>query len=249
VVGFSDDPRVASPHVPRYPERSLANQLHPAHWLPSAFFDTGSEDHALWSILSFKTWITVFKPHVHTESGTVFGGPLGVRNLVFAASRMHQNIDFAMQHESPPWDISHLIRGPRRVWSDNDARRELDSCVAALCTDIARSRTILQVTYQERLLAWRTAIVHSAENLTGLATLNQTEIGVSATSGIPKTPDLIREMYEEIGAEIQEDPDIQEEVSPLAAVRGGEGLVPFSGNNRVASHLNAQSEPGNLTGM
>jgi hypothetical protein len=113
------------------------------------FSDTGSESHAFWSILLFKTWITVYKPHVHAKSGTVFGGPLGVRSLVFAVSCMHQNIEFAKQDKSPPQDIIQLVQGLRRVWSASDLCRELDSCVVALCTDIARSQTILQVTYLE----------------------------------------------------------------------------------------------------
>jgi hypothetical protein len=227
----------------------LANQLHPARWLPAAFFDTGSDNHALWSIHSFKTWITVYKPHVHAESGTVFGGPLGIRNLVFAASRMHQNIDFARQHESPPRDISHLIRGPRRVWSDNDTRRELDSCIAILRTDIARSRTILQVTYQERLLTWRAAIIDSAEKLIGLPGPKQTEIGVSATSGIPKTPDLIREMYEEIVANLQEETDIQGEQSRVSQTRVNDRLVPLSAHTRARGESITYSASGNITGM
>jgi hypothetical protein len=77
------------------------------------FFDLGSEEHALWSVLTFKTWVTVYKPHVHAESGTVFSRPLGICNLIFAASQMHQNIDFAKQHKSPPWDLLQVIQGPR----------------------------------------------------------------------------------------------------------------------------------------
>jgi hypothetical protein len=233
--------------VPTYPERSLANRLHPARWLPAAFFDRGSENHAFWSILSFKTWITVYKPHIHAQSGTVFGGPLGVRNLIFAVSQMHQNVDFAKQHESPPPDILQVIRGPRRVWSDSDARRELDSCVAALRTDIARSRTILQVTHPERLLAWRTAIIQAAENPTSLGRANQTETGVAATSGVPKTGSLIREMYEEIVADVQDDTDVEEEVSRVVEMRVRDRVAP-SGNSRMR-RTNPYTEPGNLTGM
>jgi hypothetical protein len=227
----------------------LANALHPAHWLPTAFFDTGSEEHAFWSILSFKTWITVYKPHVHAASGTVFGGPLGVRNLVFALSRMHQNLDFAKRHESPPRDILLLIRGPRRVWSESDARRELDSCVAALRTDIARTCTILQVTYEEQLLAWCAAIIHSAENLTGLATANQTEIGISATSGVPTTAHLIRAMYQEIATDLQEDSNIEEGASHPVTLRVGNIVSPPAGSTRVGGPPNVLSDPGNGTGM
>jgi hypothetical protein len=248
-VGFSDDPRVANPHVPRYPERSLTNQLQPARWLPAHFFDPGSEEHALWSVLTFKTWVTIYKPHVHAESGTVFGGPLGVRNLIFAASRMHQNIDFAKQHESPPRDLLQVIRGPRRTWSDRDARRELDSCVAALRTDIARSRTILQVTYQERLLAWRAAIIHSAENASNVVTANQTEIGVNATSGIPKTAHLILEMYEEIVSNAHEGSDQEEGVSRVVPLRVAENVAPRSGPSRIRSETNSSGNLGNETGM
>jgi hypothetical protein len=247
-VGFSDDPRVANPHVPRFPECSLANQLQPARWLPAEFFDTGSEDHAPWSVLSFKTWITVYKPHVHAESGTVYGGPLGVRNLVFAASQMHQNIDFATQHQSPPRDILQLIQGPRRIWSDRDTRRELDSCVAALRTDIARSRTILQVTYQQRLLAWRAAIIHSAENTTGPVPRNQMEISVTTTSGVPKTTSLIMEMYEELVGDLQDDTDGQEDISRIVPICMEESVTPPLGNNRLRSDRYRSAELGNETG-
>jgi hypothetical protein len=187
--------------------------------------------------------------HGSPFTGTVFGGPLGVRNLVFAVSRMHQNIDFAKQHESLPRDILQLIRGPRRVWSENAARRALDSCVAALHTDIARSRTLLQITYQERLLAWRAAIIDSAENLNSQAKAHQTEIGVSATSGVLKTASLIKEMYEEIVANLQEDTDIQEEISQLIALRVGDRVAPPSGSRRIGGATNASSDDGNITGM
>jgi hypothetical protein len=178
----------------------------------------------------------------------VFGGPLGVRNLVFVVSRMHQNIELAKQHESPPADIIQLVRGPRRVWSASDAHQELDSCIAALRTDIARSRTILQVTYPDRLLAWRTAIFHSAEKLTGLERASQSEIGVTATSGIPRTANLIKEMYEEIVADLHEESHVQETVSRLVDLRVDDrGALPV--DDRLGSRTNTHNEPGNLSGM
>jgi hypothetical protein len=234
--------------VPSYPERSLTNRLDPAGWLPAAFFDTGSDNHAFWSILSFKTWSTIYKPHVHAQSGTVFSGPLGIHNLIFAVSQMHQNIDFTKQHESPPLDITQLIRGPRRVWSDSNARHVLDSCIAALCTDIARSRMILQVTHAERLLGWCMAIIQAAENLSGLERANQTEIGVAATSGVPKTTSLIKEMYEEIMADLQDETDVQEEISHLVE-RCIRDRVASARHGRIRSRMNPDSELGDLTGM
>jgi hypothetical protein len=119
--------------------------------------------------------------------------------------------------------------------------RELDSCVAALCTDIAQSHTILQVTDQEQLLAWPTAIIHSAENATNIVTVNQMEISINATSGIPKTAHLISEMYEES--------DQEEGVSCVVTLHVAGNVAPRLGPSQIQSKMNSWGDLGNETGM
>jgi hypothetical protein len=95
---------------------------------------------------------------------------------------------------------------------------------------------------------WCTAIIHSAEKLTGADWVSQSEIGVTAMSGIPKTADLIQEMYDEIRADLQEEINAQEEISQLSDLHMNDSVAP-SGNSHLGRRTNTHSEPGNLTGM
>jgi hypothetical protein len=67
-------------------------------------------------------------------------------------------------------------------------------------------------------------------------------------SGIPKTADLIQEMYDEIRADLQEEINAQEEISQLSDLHVNDSVAP-SGNSHLGRRTNTHSEPGNLTGM
>jgi hypothetical protein len=106
-------------------QKSLAKRLQPAEWLLRAFFDCLDDHHTEWSLTSFLSWLTITRLHVHRATETVYGGPLGVRVLAFALSRMVQNMDFAHSGVQVPNDIIGVIRGPRRNWSAEHAEHEV----------------------------------------------------------------------------------------------------------------------------
>jgi hypothetical protein len=147
-VGFSDNETSANLHVPTSKVQSLAKQLQPAQWLPCPFFDNYHEQHAKWSLTTFLAWITNTHPHVHLGSGTVFGGPLGVRVLAFALSRILQNIQYMRSIQECPRDILEVIKGPRQTWAEHHAKHLVKQCIEVLLWDVLKSHTILQVTYQ-----------------------------------------------------------------------------------------------------
>jgi hypothetical protein len=147
-VGFSDHEATSNPHVPTSKIRSLAKHLEPAQWLPCPFFDSYHEQHVKWSLTTFLAWITSTRPHIHSTSGTVYGGPLGVRVLVFALSRILQNVEYVQGNQQCPRDVLEVIKGPRQTWAEDLARHLVKQCIEVLIRDITKSRTILQVTYQ-----------------------------------------------------------------------------------------------------
>jgi hypothetical protein len=64
----------------------------PSRWLPTAFFEAGNNENAEWRVSSLYGWLSVERPYVHGESKTTYGGPLGIRLLVFTFSTISQNL-------------------------------------------------------------------------------------------------------------------------------------------------------------
>jgi hypothetical protein len=131
-VGFSDHEATSNPHVPTSNNRSLAKHLEPAQWLPRPFFDSDHEQHAKWSLTTFLAWITSTWPHIHLASGTVYGGPLGVRVLAFALSRILQNVQYAQGNQQCPRDVLEVIKGPRQTWAEDLAKHLVKQCIEVL---------------------------------------------------------------------------------------------------------------------
>jgi hypothetical protein len=197
-----------SPHVPLQGEPSLSNNLNPAQWLPEAFFDSYVEDHTTWSISSFHLWITQPKPHIHPSSGTVYGGPRGVRCLLFALSSIAQCLDRLQLKSNVPREILRITNNPDRGWSHRHANHTLSACVEVLRRQIVQSRTILGATYDDRAKCWQDEVGKRYLQMSRERTsqrnrshVNVMDTGVGATSGVPQDWRTIREMYEEIKAQ------------------------------------------------
>lgn len=180
---------------------SLARSLTPADWLPEPFFDVLHRDHRTWSLLSFKEWLTSQRPHIHRPSLSVYGGPLGVRNLVFALSRISQNIANVDDRVELPTFIGNCLHRAGGRWNGSAARRTFDECVTILYADIRRSNDALRVTIEERSAAWEWAIeeVGTTELAEG-ETRDDRESGITATCGVPKSYRSIRSMLMSIYA-------------------------------------------------
>jgi hypothetical protein len=197
-----------SPHVLLQGEPSLSGNLNPAQWLLLAFFDSYAEDHTTWSISSFHLWITQPKLHIHPASRTVYGGPQGVRCLVFTLSRIAQCLDRLQLKTNVPCEILHLTSNPDCGWSQRHVNHTLSACVEALRQQIAQSRTVLGATFDDRAKCWQNEVgkrhlqmsrEHMSQRNWNL--VNVMDTGVGATSGVPQDWCTIREMYEEIKAQ------------------------------------------------
>jgi hypothetical protein len=116
--------------------KSLAKWLQPAEWLPWAFFDHLDDHHMEWSLTSFLSWLTITWPHVHQPTGTVFGGPLGVRVLAFAMSWILQDMSLAHSGQQVPTDIIGVIKGPWQNWSAEHAEHKVAQCIEVLSRDV-----------------------------------------------------------------------------------------------------------------
>ncbi|KAG8709381.1 hypothetical protein FRC08_018373 [Ceratobasidium sp. 394] len=188
--GFLNGNHKDNAHVPYGDEPSLGDQLQPARWLGSAFFNLQSPNHSLWSVDTFKTWIEQKKPHIHLESGTVFGGPLGARVLVFACSRILQNLDCTRMKRPTPREISGYltVEGLRGI------EKSVTEVIARVRSDIAHSRAILKSSLEERRVAWAREVLTRVAQLGPDSDEDYSLIGVTATSGVPATARLLRVM-------------------------------------------------------
>lgn len=143
---FSDDTNFTNIHVPGSKEQSLSGRLQPAEWLPIAFFDSMKTSHTSWSISTFHMWVTQFCPHVHKESATVYGGLLSVRTIAFALSCICQNMSCMASESNIPLTIQQVVLGPKQTWSSAQMSHLVNDCISSLFKDVAKSRSILQVT-------------------------------------------------------------------------------------------------------
>lgn len=229
-TGLSDGETPPSPHIPQKGQRSLSGALEPAEWLPVAFFDSSSADHRSWSMAALHQLITGSRPHIDRESKTVYGGPLGVRTVAFALSRIAQNLGRLARGEDVPRAIARVAKGPNRIWSQAEAARLSSECVAALRRDIAKSRGVLELSYKQRASQWEEMIRLATEQHLQRGTVQQRGIkhdkGPSATSGVPEGIHLLLDMHEALAEKGKEalDGDHEEEASILVAERQEETL-------------------------
>ncbi|KAF8592929.1 hypothetical protein BDV93DRAFT_516972 [Ceratobasidium sp. AG-I] len=145
-------------HVPDASQPSLAQHLNPASLLPLSFFDHSSPDSSQWSISVLQQWIEVQKPHIDISSNTAFGGPYGTRVLVFALSRLLQNISRIDSGARIPDAIRRHTRGHSARWSSSSALIKVRLCITTVLRDVIRSTSILSLSFNERSAAWETAI-------------------------------------------------------------------------------------------
>ncbi|KAG8795078.1 hypothetical protein FRC12_018121 [Ceratobasidium sp. 428] len=91
-----DQSETPNPHLSESEDIVDFAELTPALWLDAAFFDPDMEGHADWSVETLSECVIKTCAHIHQESGTVSGGPMGVCVPIFAVSRVLQNLERAM---------------------------------------------------------------------------------------------------------------------------------------------------------
>lgn len=170
-------------------------------------------------------FITGDRPHIDKGSATVYGGPLGVRTIAFALSRVAQNLERLSRGEDVPRPIARVAKGPNRIWSHTETTQLTNSCIAALRRDIAKSRGVLELSYKQRASQWEEMVRLVTEQHLQRGTAQQGGIkhdrGPSATSGVPESIHLLLDMHEALAERSREaiDADHEEEASILIAER------------------------------
>lgn len=223
-TGLSDDTDLSSPHIPVKGQPSLTGALQPAEWLPLAFYDPAHTQHNDWAMGNLHHWITKVRPHVDPATSTVLAGPLGVRMLAFALSRVLQNLTRLSRGDDVPRSILKFTRGPNRTWSHSETLRLVNKCIDTLRQDIAKSRNILGISYPNRSSKWEEMVRMAAEQHLQRGTAkrgNKGDRGPSATSGVPNGIELLLDMLDALSERSQEriEMDPEQEASIILAER------------------------------
>jgi hypothetical protein len=201
----------------------------PAQLLPVAFFNSRVRGSEQWALTTLLTWITTTRPHIDVETGTALGGPLGVRCIVFAISRILQNITIVQGDANIPDQIGWLTRGDNSTWSPSLALHQVLACIESLCEQLQVSCAVLTTTFEVRAQAWEEEVErrwqawHNDKDM--LTTANITR-GINATSGVPHNIEALGAIRRRIQRRVIELPEIDEtaEASTLMMASDDSGL-------------------------
>ncbi|KAG8708798.1 hypothetical protein FRC08_018703 [Ceratobasidium sp. 394] len=198
VDGICDSAELANPHIPPSTGRSITRLIFPLTGLPVAFFDQKHKDHAIWSLTALKTLLERERPHINKATGTVYGGPRGVRCFVFALSRVKRCVDEAREGQNVQPGLRSVLYGKKASWSADACDELVSKMIAQLRLDLAASRIILQKTVGTRAKAWEESIQQRLKHLKsqGHSYTSERDSGISATSGIPNGWDLLCDMVD-----------------------------------------------------
>lgn len=83
----------------------------------------------------------------------MFGGPHGVRQIVFALCRVGHSLDRVEERASCPAEIRRVIGRPQ--WDSDRLEAQLGNCINELRRQVAQSSSVLQLTFSDRAQAWK----------------------------------------------------------------------------------------------
>ncbi|KAF8608029.1 hypothetical protein BDV93DRAFT_504543 [Ceratobasidium sp. AG-I] len=206
-TGLADGHGSQNAHILPRVLGSMTKLIQPAAWLPAAFFDREAEDHPKWALATLRAWINVGRHHVHSASNTVLGGPLGVRNVAFALSRVLQNLSMLKARKGVPDGIRRVVFGAGSTWSQKEAYRQVGLCVDDLRRDLLRSTSILQLSLSARSQAFENQLLDQLIHLESKGPAARAAALVadaSLTSGVPNSLAVVKAMLRAIECREQE---------------------------------------------
>ncbi|KAF8604844.1 hypothetical protein BDV93DRAFT_555272 [Ceratobasidium sp. AG-I] len=159
-------------------------------WLPLEFFDHLNPNHYDWSLLSLLFCIKRIRPHIHSESKTVLGGPYGVRILGLTLRRIALNIRRIEARSSVPDTLMSAIQRSSPHWATEAALEQLSQCVLIIWQDIEQSNGILSRSLSERTSMWIDQItrLHQEYELRGEKDATAPDgSDRSSTNGLPRS--------------------------------------------------------------
>lgn len=167
--------------------------------LPVKFYNQDHMLHSQWSLDTFHHWLSVIHPHVHAITGTVYGGPHSVKQIVFAFSQISSAIEIAKDKSKLPGDACRArVNWP---WDRAKTQRQLSLCVMELRRQVARLSSILQLSFNERAHVWKAEIEQQYYGRKDSGTLRPrplNEPGLNMSSGVPTASKALEAIWKAI---------------------------------------------------
>ncbi|QRV99057.1 hypothetical protein RhiJN_27076 [Ceratobasidium sp. AG-Ba] len=140
-----------NPHLLENRSEQLAELVLSKTLLGSACFNFTDREHAAWSIDSFSDWVRAKSPHIDKVTGTVYGGPLGVRQIVLALARIELTLRSIRNKRSRPTElqtpaVALTLNDDLKTWD-----KEYQQLVNVVRNDISKTRQRLQATLPRRV--------------------------------------------------------------------------------------------------
>ncbi|KDN41561.1 hypothetical protein RSAG8_07362, partial [Rhizoctonia solani AG-8 WAC10335] len=232
-----------NPHLPPDSGLNIVESDDINRWLPNDFFMTNTP--SPWSLSNFLTWLNDHHAYMHEPTGTVYMGPLGIRNVVFALARMKRILDWTAANIDVPTRIKWIMKGSQSTFNLAKAYLVWRECVQLVSNAVLHTQTILAASFEERAAEFEQDVLNRA----GRPDAHQDkDTGIQATSGVPKSgitlaamAAMIRHAREECDEEAQDN-----EASMIAADRTiameDDGLEEFPAESHTRGEA-ADNEP------
>ncbi|KAG8776171.1 hypothetical protein FRC12_001058 [Ceratobasidium sp. 428] len=195
-TGLADDQTTLNAHVAMSEEETDFTNITPASWLGGASFNSQSDDHQKWSVESLANWVLNQRPHIHKPSGTVYGGPKGVRVPVFATARILQNVERALSASMVP----RRLKGHIETADLLSIKLVTLKIVLALRHDVVATRVILAESAMDRRRVFEQQIMSLVKLNRGFTPQTSSEPSSSATSGVPRDQAALRAIADHLRA-------------------------------------------------
>lgn len=238
--GLSDNPETSNAHVGHSGNRSSTKTILPLSWLPVAFFDRYHSEAKLWALPTFEAWIDVVKPHIHAGTTTVLGGPRGVRTMVFALSRILQNLRAVEARVAVPAHILAFFYEDNNRWDPVLAVHQTTQCILQLSHQVLNSCRILETSYAVRSEAWEDSVKLRYQQWES----NGREIpsgslarGVNTTSGVPESVHAVEAMWEKIQSRQADGEELDAIVEASRVINRSEASQAHAGTSGSAASV------------
>jgi hypothetical protein len=168
-------------------------------WLPPAFFDKEDPQHPHLALTTLMNWIQGPNRFRHVPSGTWRGGPNGARWIVAVVARILTTFTMIALESDVPEAIMKIV-------DVSTFRRLLKSFCQWLIISFQQTCKTLKATYQDRLTAWKTAVVLAYLNRQAAKDLPREIVGRQSrygsgralTNGVPVDPLELEQCFKHI---------------------------------------------------
>ncbi|QRV91949.1 Tail length tape measure protein [Ceratobasidium sp. AG-Ba] len=181
-----------NPHFPESLPDSEFRHYIGRKLLPAAVFDESSPEYDEMSLSTLIIWLRAQNHFWHAPSGTLRGGPRGVRWIVAVAARICITLELCKNIGNIPTQLRPLITQSKL----NQASLQLERLCTWLLAALKSSIDILEKSFDERSEAWKEAVV-SAHLKNELFEPQDTDSPTFVlTHGVPPNAEQLKECYD-----------------------------------------------------